>query len=279
VRPGWDERVRRAEALGQQYPFAAEALRFYARLAGFQRRLEEALRGLVQPSRETHHPYPLQGTSPSEHRSVLIRHFPGFLEMVQEVGPRQLAVAAEALRADPPDRWEALWEAYWRGELRSREGTVAFFPKAYLQPYAALLAAALRGDGGQEGSLVGGHAETSGLCPLCGAPPQVSVLREEGHGATRSLVCSRCETEWRYQRVRCVSCGQEQFDRLVYLSAEDWPHVRVSACQECRAYVKEVDLSKDGLAVPVVDDLATIPLDLVAVEEGYRKVELNLIGL
>jgi formate dehydrogenase maturation protein FdhE len=51
--------------------------------------------------------------------------------------------------------------------------------------------------------------------------------------------------------------------------------VRVSACQECRAYVKEVDLSKDGLAVP----LATIPLDLVAVEEGYRKVELNLIGL
>jgi FdhE protein len=55
--------------------------------------------------------------------------------------------------------------------------------------------------------------------------------------------------------------------------------VRVSACQECRAYVEEVDLSRDGLAVPVVDDLATIPLDLVAVEEGYRKVELNLIGL
>jgi formate dehydrogenase maturation protein FdhE len=40
-----------------------------------------------------------------------------------------------------------------------------------------------------------------------------------------------------------------------------------------------VDLSKDGHAVPLVDELAAIPLDLWAHEKGYSKLQLNLLGM
>ncbi|MDR7563946.1 MAG: formate dehydrogenase accessory protein FdhE [Armatimonadota bacterium] len=278
----WDRRLQRAEELAQRWPFAAEALRFYAHVARFQAGLQDVLRGSVRGPASSVQPFPLQATSPLDCRSVLRAQFARFLELVQEVAPPPLAAAAQALRATPEERWEELWDAYWRGQplpdLEVEDQVLAFFPKAFLQPYAALLAAGLRGGG--EGELLSiPGMETSPVCPLCGAPPQLSVLREEGHGAARSLVCSRCETEWRYKRVRCVACGEEEARRLVYLQATEWPHVRVSACQVCRRYFKEVDFTRDGLAVPVVDEIATIPLDLVAAEEGYHKVEPNLIGI
>ena len=56
-------------------------------------------------------------------------------------------------------------------------------------------------------------------------------------------------------------------------------HVRVDACDTCRAYIKTIDLTRNGLAVPEVDDLAAIPLTLWADEKGYNKVTCNFIGL
>jgi FdhE protein len=44
-------------------------------------------------------------------------------------------------------------------------------------------------------------------------------------------------------------------------------------------YIKAVDLSRNGLAVPVVDELATVSLNLWAEEHGYTKVQLNLLGV
>jgi formate dehydrogenase accessory protein FdhE len=278
----WEQRIHRAEVLAAQYPFALEPLRFYLRLARFQQQLQDSLRGKVRfPPAASDEPFPLQRWSPLEDRELLLPQFADFLRLVQEIGPPELAEQATSLRTAPREAWETLLDAYWHGELDPTSdedvGPVRFFPKAFLQPYAALLSACLRGDG-EEVALWDRAAEGMGVCPLCGARPQVSVLRPEGYGALRSLVCSRCETEWQGKRVRCVACGEEEFERLQYHQAREWPHVRVSACETCRTYIKDVDLSKDGLAVPVVDEIATIPLDLYAVEQGYRKLELNLIG-
>jgi len=76
-----------------------------------------------------------------------------------------------------------------------------------------------------------------------------------------------------------VACGEEEFERLVFLTTEEFPHVRINACDTCHTYFKEVDLVKELAAVPVVDEIATMPLDVVAVERGYRKLEVNLIGM
>lgn len=278
----WDRRIQRAELLSQRLPFAREALEFYARLAAFQARLQDSLRGIALAPPSGGQGRPLQRVSPLQHRELLRPHFQAFLELVGQLGPQELAAAAGSLRGVSPDRWEALWDAYWRDEPLApweadHGSAVAFFPKAFLQPYASLLAAGLRGNGGDE-PLCGAGVETSGRCPLCGGRPQVSVLREEGYGAARSLLCSRCETEWRYRRVRCVACGEEDSGQLLSFHAPEWPHVRVSACRSCAYYLKEVDLTRDGFAVPVVDEMATLPLDLVAAEEGYQKVEPNLVG-
>jgi len=39
-----------------------------------------------------------------------------------------------------------------------------------------------------------------------------------------------------------------------------------------------VDLAADPAAVPVVDEISAIPLDLYARERGYAKVTTNLMG-
>ncbi len=43
--------------------------------------------------------------------------------------------------------------------------------------------------------------------------------------------------------------------------------------------MKSVDLRVDGLAVPVVDDLGSVELDLWAQQQGLEKLQRNLLGL
>ena len=81
------------------------------------------------------------------------------------------------------------------------------------------------------------------------------------------------------RRVLCAHCGEEDERRLGYFHAPDFDHVRVDACETCRQYIKTVDLTKLGLAVPLVDEVASAVLDLWARERGYTKVTPNLIGL
>lgn len=57
-----------------------------------------------------------------------------------------------------------------------------------------------------------------------------------------------------------------------------FPHLRVEACDSCRHYIKAVDLTLSGLAIPEVDELAAIPLDLWARENDYIKLQPNILG-
>ena len=59
---------------------------------------------------------------------------------------------------------------------------------------------------------------------------------------------------------------------------EQLPHIRMEACDTCRFYLRTVDLTKDCRAVPLVDDLAAIPLTLWAHEKGYARLQPNLMG-
>ena len=60
-------------------------------------------------------------------------------------------------------------------------------------------------------------------------------------------------------------------------TAEQFPHVRIEACDICRTYLKTIDLTKDGRAVPVVDDIASISLDLWARDRGYTRLRASLV--
>ena len=53
----------------------------------------------------------------------------------------------------------------------------------------------------------------------------------------------------------------------------------MEACETCHRYVKSVDLTLDARAVPEVDELRSLSLDLWAIERGYVRLEPGLAGL
>ena len=117
------------------------------------------------------------------------------------------------------------------------------------------------------------------LCPLCKRKPGGGVLRPLGDGGQRSLVCSFCLAEWEFRRIVCPGCGEENHAKLPVYTADEQKHVRVEACDSCRIYIKTVDMTKNGLAEPVVDEIASVPLDIWAQKQGYTKLQPNLMQL
>jgi formate dehydrogenase maturation protein FdhE len=57
-----------------------------------------------------------------------------------------------------------------------------------------------------------------------------------------------------------------------------FPHLRIAGCTTCRRYLIEVDMARDARAVPEVDELIALPLDLYAADQGMKKVTPNLMG-
>jgi len=270
----WDQRLQRAQALAATYPFAAEGLRFYEQIAGFQRSLYADFAADGGAPKVARPPGSLRDEL---ELFVLLPRFAPLLSLVAEIAPFPLAQEAVALHEAGTLRWEVVLDDFWRTgaagatTLTASEALLAW---TFLQPYAEALAARTeRAEGGAE---VHG---TPPLCPLCNCRPQVGVLRPLGDGGKRSLICSLCATEWDFRRIACPACGEESVDKLPIYVAEELPHVRVEACDTCRHYLKTIDLTKDGLAIPVVDELAAIPLSLWAAEHEYTKVSTNLLGI
>jgi FdhE protein len=110
----------------------------------------------------------------------------------------------------------------------------------------------------------------------------VSVFVDSGEALVtgqRRLICARCANEWVYPRMTCVACGETEGSRLVVLADPDQlPHLRVDACERCKRYIVSVDARLEGHAVPIVDEIAALPLDMTAVERGFTKVTPNLMG-
>jgi FdhE protein len=114
------------------------------------------------------------------------------------------------------------------------------------------------------------EAWLQGECPLCGSPPQMAQLRDEG--GKRYLQCSFCGCQWRWERLACPSCNNKAMDSLHYLYAEEEEAYRVDLCDHCKGYIKTVDARKlDYEPYLDLEDIITIHLDILAVEKGYRR--------
>jgi formate dehydrogenase accessory protein FdhE len=269
VASDYDRRIRRAERLTALHLFTQEVLTFYKQIAEFQKRLHaQVLSGGESRGVNKNLPSLRQELKTAS----LLPHFQDFLKLVAATAPVTLAESARRLSTQPSDTWSHVLEEYWATSGRDDRPSAAFdqfIPRAFLQPYAEHLAADRAAD------------ETPGfpsLCPLCGARPLLGVLRPEGDGAKRFLLCSFCVREWEFRRIFCATCGEETETKLPVYVAEQFPYIRVEACETCKFYLRTIDLTKDGNAVPLVDDLAAIPLSLWAEEHGYSRAQPNLLG-
>jgi len=260
-RASWEARARRAEELAAKYPFAAEVLRFYAGIARFQKTVFEKL-SANSPRQGGDANFSLRELDPA----VLLPFFPALLKLVEKSGPAVLASRARDLARGDEGRWSHLIEAFQAGELDNN--TDSFLVLVLAQPYAEHLLA---------GATIPSNNDSS--CPACGSNPSVGVLRPEGDGGRRSLLCSLCGSEWSYLRTRCPACGEEKHESLPVYRAEQFDYIRVDCCDTCHTYLNTVDLTKNGLAIPQVDELAAVPLSLWAEEHGYHKLQKNLMGL
>jgi FdhE protein len=271
TRGRWDERIARAQQLSATYPFAEEILRFYERIAAAQAQVYARVRAECGDDKVSR---PAGGLREELDLTVLLPELRGFLGIVERHAPAPLSAAARELAGDGSEAWVALLTGWWSDPgseaAASLPDQARFCARAFLEPYAQFLA---------EHTEPPAIEETPSVCPLCSARPQLGVLRPEGDGARRSLVCSLCATEWNYGRILCPACGEGSETRLAIYIAEEIAHMRVEACEACHSYIKTVDLSKNGHAVPVVDEIAAMPLDLWARENGYTKLQTNLLGM
>lgn len=107
------------------------------------------------------------------------------------------------------------------------------------------------------------------FCPICGSSAAMAELvGEEGE---RHLSCSTCFTRWTFSPSACPFCGNDEPEKLTWFTTGEGPH-RVDVCLACSQYIK-TRLSPSGSAdvPPELDDLATVLLDLLAAQEGYRR--------
>ncbi len=276
-RVNYPSRIARAESLSMRFPFATEILSFYAKIAAFQGSFHEGLpkawgkRPIVPPEQKLRSELNLP---------AVLGRFEEFLALVQNSGPTPLAAESQKLHAQGKAMWARALEQYWQAGLYEapRYGAATgehanplheFLGRAYLTPYAEFVAGAM---------LPPNLPMTVCRCPRCNSLPVLGVLRPEGDGGKRFLVCAFCSQEWEFRRILCAYCGEEREDHLPVYVSEEMPHIRVESCQTCKHYLRSIDLTKDGNAVPLVDDLAAVPLGLWAEKQGLSRIQSNLLG-
>jgi FdhE protein len=241
----WDAALARADVLAARHRGAGEILQFARAVLRFQKeiyRKSKAANRVDARRLDT---------------ALLASFFPDFLQLVEKYGPPELAAQAQKLQ-DRQD-WEELLRACWKQE-RDRLEVLA---RAILQPYVQYLSERWHVE-------VGLLGEAGGSCPFCSRPPLLSVANGK-----RMLVCSLCCYEWAFPDKECPGCRAKAIEQHRHRS---FPHLRVDACSSCRRYLKSVDLSKDPVAVPIVDEMASPELDRLARDRGFTKLQRNLAG-
>jgi FdhE protein len=253
----WAHRQRRISKLETTWPVAREVLRFFRRCTDAQERLSARL-----------------ASAPAT---------PDLAPLLPLVGPllREIEPAAPVALRDAIARWQdagpELRSAHLSSTLasRGRDGDApvdALLARILLAPLALRLPAAPEPPA---------SARPPSTCPTCGWPPLASVLSEDADAAAvrRALVCALCARSWSFPRVLCPACGEERPDSLPRYSADDIPWIRVEACDTCHRYLKAIDLPHAPDADPTTDELASLPLDVIARERGYHKIVANILGV
>lgn len=257
-RDTWSDRIARADLLIADGAPAGGLLRFYGPLLARQRAVADATRALNDPT----------GDPRLDFERLSAAAIP-LVEWVVGTGPEPLAADAARVLSAGASGAVVRAGAYWSSLSESE-----FLGKALVQPWAEALAS--RGFGWPE--RVDGSDRR---CPTCGGAPQLAIRTSTagGDAAARHLQCATCLTVWPYRRVVCAACGEEEERALASYESPDFAHVLVETCDSCRRYLKAIDRTRLGVTVPLVDDVASVALDAWAHEHGYRKIELNLMGI
>jgi formate dehydrogenase maturation protein FdhE len=215
------------------------------------------------------------------------------LELTAAVAPiaAEIPLAVAGIGTDLPDPLVAGGMALTDAATEDREGLVEAWLDDPAAPEAVLgfwvrVAAGPVLEGARAAIATPTRDEWTGAaCPACGGPPQVSVISEESGefmgGSPRWLVCSRCAGWWTFPRAKCTWCGEGDPRRLPSFGPDERKVVRIDGCETCSSYVKTFDLRESGGidVVALVDDVATVSLDLWANDRGLARHMVSFAGV
>ena len=261
VAAAFERRAARAETLAGASEAAQGPLRFAAGLYRSQGFLVSAIERM-------HAERPLTGRL-REDAERLCETGGEVFAFAADHGPPLLAEQARARRREDRSVARDRLLAWWDG---GRSSTEDYLSRALLRPYVEVLA---------QIAVTPDRLHRSGHCPMCGGAPWIAARRAEsdGDGARRSLGCALCGGEWLINRIRCACCAEEDPAKLPSFQSDTYPTARIEACETCHRYVKSIDLTVDAWALPEVDDLVSIGMDLWATREGFTRIEPGLAGL
>ncbi len=185
------------------------------------------------------------------------------------------------LLSESPERWH---DAILTGILEDRSplkelaesthigyDTLIFISTQSLTPFIEKYAERLR-------EYIDGNVWLKGSCPVCGSEPLMGRLEEEN--GKRHLQCYLCRTNWEFARLECPFCDNNDLKKLRYFFDEDNKHHRVELCDQCKSYIKILDTREVGDRFSlVVENLATLPLDVIAKRDGFTRDTNRLFGL
>ena len=105
---------------------------------------------------------------------------------------------------------------------------------------------------------------TRAVCPCCGGAPDIVLLER---GAHRSLVCARCDAQWRARRTGCLGCEADETTAIARIGNPSLGYDLVM-CNACGRFIKE--RPRRGLEALLVERALTAELDLAAEQRGLR---------
>ncbi len=149
-------------------------------------------------------------------------------------------------------------------ELGLNKEVVVFLTLSAAKPFFEAIAPGLR-------DRVADDKWLKNYCPMCGSSAQLSTLDKKS--GQRYLYCTLCSSHWRYMRLKCSFCGDEQAGGQKFLAEEQGPY-RIDLCEKCKRYIKTLDERKlvdSKEIIPSIEDLATMYLDMLAEKEGYER--------
>ena len=114
-------------------------------------------------------------------------------------------------------------------------------------------------------------------CPLCGELPAMAQLVHTEKGRERELSCGLCQTKWKYKRIGCPYCGNEEQASLSIIELVDYPAFRLDTCDQCKGYLK-THLGEGNEEI-TLNDWSSLHLDVIAKNKGFQRQDYQLFKI
>jgi FdhE protein len=256
----------------------APYLRFLAALSDAQHRLQDGLAAPDMPAADVRERSRAFGMPPLDRNAfnpdaAFHTTFERLLSLAREIEmPAEAGAAVARTTNADADARDAMVRDFLAEAVPPEGLADHLFVAAALQVHFARRAAQL-----DAASLV---PVGEGACPACGGAPVASmVVGWTGALNTRFCACSLCGTLWNALRIKCIICGSTTGIDYQQIEGGDG-QVRAETCDACHSYVKILQEGQNPWLDPVADDVASLALDVLLRERGYRRGAFNpfLIG-